>query len=88
MHFLFSWPAQLMFSQRMSALVGAWDAGNSLGRQVWRKFCDPLRMGLKRKGRTEQVCYRSATDLWMKLGRLGLRSSRRGVGQISPYLLP
>lgn len=52
-----------------------------MGRKIGGKgLCDPLGMGSKREGRSQQVpCYRAG----MGLGRLDLRSHRTGMGPLA-----
>lgn len=65
--YLFLWPAQFGCSQVMSAFVGGWDTGMSLGKNSWRSL--QLVRGPRGK-RDHSSC--SAKELKVRLGRLRL----------------
>lgn len=58
---LFAWPAQLVYSQLMPAVVGCWDTGMSYGKESWRRSSWHFGDGVRGK-RDQKVFYYIAGD--------------------------
>lgn len=84
---LFSCPVQWACSQGMSSVVRGWVTVKRWGKKVWnRRSLGSIRNGVREA--RETIVFFQTIELCMRLGRLDLRKSMRGVGLHSAYLLP
>lgn len=84
--FFFPCSALLVFPGSGCRCRGGWDAGMSWGGKLGQGI-PVFSWGWGQRGTRDHIKF-SATELGIILGALDLRSSRRGVGGPSAYLLP